>query len=57
MDQRDSHLQADRVKLLMDAAKAVQAYAAAHREPLPDPDYFEGIEPIIVPSGSGETKG
>jgi hypothetical protein len=41
MDQRPSHLESDRVKLLMEAAKAVRAYVEANPEPHPDAEYYE----------------
>jgi hypothetical protein len=41
MDQRSGHLEADRVRLLMAAAKAVRAYVNANPEPEPEREYVE----------------
>jgi hypothetical protein len=45
VDQRPSHLESDRVRLLMAAAKAVQAYVKANPEPQPESSYEEA--PVI----------
>lgn len=53
MDQREAHFQTERVRILMEAAKAVKAYMDANPEPHPYEHYAEPEEQIIkLPSES-----
>jgi hypothetical protein len=54
MDQHESHLQADRVVLLLKAADAVTAYVKQNPEPLPEHYPAEEPEQPIADHESGQ---
>jgi hypothetical protein len=54
MDQHDSHLQADRVALLIKAANAARIYLEQNPEPLPEHYSPEEPESSPAPVESGQ---